>query len=339
MQSNGESGETKLSQKAFVKDTLVSYYLEQQNMARHHEEQRATVSTIFCTLAAADIGLMGVLMQEEKWQLDNTFLPLTFILIALGILGFLITMKLFERADSHFKLSEAYLHTINSLIDGDLNELITRDKTQNLKYVDNARGETGFTRITEGTEPSNEFTIKPLKHNPVDPRPIVEPFHNQSAVYWQMDFAKPAILDLFRLWSYIYTLITLTGISLSYWIIYKNDWHSSIKRMLLGLLILAIIIPVLRLIIKHSKQNNKIPKEITNLALLDFDIEGLKADSSGNKAENEAVLVVLQEKRKKLFDDQNNLKMSKQKLSTEEIEAYRLEEIARFEEESKKQSK
>jgi hypothetical protein len=70
LQVNNDSFDAR---KAFVKDTLVSYYLEQQAMARHHEVQRTSMTTIFCTLAVAVVGLMGVLLQI-RGRFDSVFL-------------------------------------------------------------------------------------------------------------------------------------------------------------------------------------------------------------------------------------------------------------------------
>src|SRR5215213_8902276 len=93
-------------QKKLVKDTLITMYQEQSNWARHHETQRSYVTTIFSSLATALLAVMGALWRADG-PFDVRFLPLTVALLLLGIFGYVITMKLFERSMSHASLSEA----------------------------------------------------------------------------------------------------------------------------------------------------------------------------------------------------------------------------------------
>jgi hypothetical protein len=137
---------------------------------------------------------------------------LTAILIFLGVLGFIVTTKQFERSIVHFRLSEAYLQTINALLNDDTKTLIPEEKAGQIKYIKDALGVIGFTRITEGAISSEDFVIETTNYNPVDPRGIVEPKHNKEAVYWVINFAK---VNLFRVWQYIYFAFIFVGIILS----------------------------------------------------------------------------------------------------------------------------
>jgi hypothetical protein len=229
--------------KKIVRDTLVAMYQEQQNMARHHETQRSTVTTIFSSLATALLAVMGALWKVGE-PFDRRFLPLTLALLALGIFGYLLTMKLFERSVSHFSLSEAYLNTINTLIWEDVLDL-TRERIKEITYVKKAIGKTGWDfrpheggrkrqqiKIIEETEqkPNSRFEqVIVEEHNPVDPREIVIPIHNEKAKYhlfpfmYKFSFAR---LDLFWLWEAVYMLMIIGGLVLTIIACLPERWRT-----------------------------------------------------------------------------------------------------------------
>ena len=218
-------------------DTLITMYLEQQNMARHHEIQRSTVTTIFSSLATSVLAIIGVLWKINE-SFDYRFLPLTFALICLGIIGHLITVKLFERAMSHFSLSEAYLNTVDFLISENVSDM-TQDKVKEIEYVEKSIDKEGWDfrpdgkgkrkrqkiKIVENSEKGSDSQdlINAGNHNPVNPREIVVPIHNENAKYnflpfldyLKIDRCSFAKLDLFRLWEAIYLLIIVAGVILS----------------------------------------------------------------------------------------------------------------------------
>jgi hypothetical protein len=219
--------------KMLVRDTLITMYQEQQTMARHHEAQRSSVTTIFSSLATALLAVMGALWKTGE-PFDRRFLPLTLTLLALGIFGYLITMKLFERSVSHFSLSEAYLNIINALISEDVLDLLG-EKLKEIPYVKNAIGATGWDFRLDDSGGRKRKKIKIIEerdhkpntrseeviveqHNPVDPREIVMPLHNENSKYHLMPFIYSfsfARLDLFQLWETIYMLMIVGGLILS----------------------------------------------------------------------------------------------------------------------------
>lgn len=229
-----------------VLDTLITMYLEQQNMARHHEIQRSTVTTIFTSLATSVLAVIAVLWKINE-SFNSRFLPLAFALIILGIIGHLTTTKLFERAMSHFSLSEAYLNTIDALISQNVSDML-QDKVKTIEYVKKSINKIGWDFRPDGkggrkvqeikivekkndvdkSESQDILAVEDDKsqnilfvedHNPVNPREIVVPLHNENAKYnflpylgLKCSFAK---LDLFRLWETIYLLMIVAGVVLS----------------------------------------------------------------------------------------------------------------------------
>lgn len=244
--------ETALSdKKTLVRDTLITMYQEQSNWARHHETQRSYVTTIFSSLATALLAIMGALWRTGEPSGEPfgfKFLPMTLALYALGIFGYLITMKLFERSMSHFSLSEAYLNTIDELISDDILELM-EGRVTDIKYIKDILEEKDATgdkkeeawgwdfrpdgeggrrpkkvRIVSKDRSSpneNEYEEVILEeHNPVNPRPITVPLHNEKERYSVLplpEFPKIyfARLDLFWLWEIIYFLMVLSGFILT----------------------------------------------------------------------------------------------------------------------------
>lgn len=221
--------ENDLEKKKLLTDVLMKMLLEQSNLARHQELQRSTVTTIFTSLAVALLGLIGALWKVGG-VLDRSFLPITVGLSLLGLIGLVLTTKLFERSMVHFSLFEAYLNAINSLMIEDTASLFPREKVEKILYVKNAKDhyekkekeeaagkspEITFSqgkRVVEGLD-SAEMLKRIEQHIPIDPREIAIPLHNEVARYFGIPFSK---LNLWTMWAVIYGVFVLAGAVLTY---------------------------------------------------------------------------------------------------------------------------
>lgn len=219
-----------MEKKKLLADVLTKMLLEQSNLARHQELQRSTVTTIFTSLAVALLGLIGALWKIGGGGLDRSFLPITVGLLLLGLIGLVLTTKLFERSMVHFSLFEAYLNTINSLMIEDTETLFPREKVERILYVKNAKdhyekkqkeeaaANSPEISFSEGkkvvVELDNSEMLKRIeKHIPIDPREITIPLHNEVATYFGIPFSK---LNLWSLWAVIYGIFILAGAYLTY---------------------------------------------------------------------------------------------------------------------------
>lgn len=84
-------------------DALLKIYEEQWAQARHLEDRRSTITNIVLLIATA---VFGFIFQRS---LSLQTLPLTILLIALGIYGAVASEKLYERAQFHLERVR-YLH-------------------------------------------------------------------------------------------------------------------------------------------------------------------------------------------------------------------------------------
>jgi hypothetical protein len=219
--------EDETEKKKLVADVLMKMYLEQSNLARHQETQRSTVTTIFTSLAVALLGLIGALWKIGNGGLDRSFLPITIGLMLLGLIGLVLTTKLFERSMVHFTLSEAYLNTINALVAEDMTNLFPKEKVKEILYVQNAKKnyveKEAEAKPFEVSFPNGKKEIKRLdstemkkrieQHNPIDPREITMPIHNEVARFLKIPFSR---VDLWTLWAIIYGLFVAAGAFLTY---------------------------------------------------------------------------------------------------------------------------
>ncbi len=91
-------------------DIYWGMYQEHQVSARHHETQRSTVNNFLILVAGAMVSLVftGGFRRED--------LPLTFSLIALGILCALFNLSLFVRYHRHKQRADAYRDAIDEIL-------------------------------------------------------------------------------------------------------------------------------------------------------------------------------------------------------------------------------
>lgn len=84
-------------------DALLKVYEEQWAQARQHENQRATITNIVLLIASAILGFVS------QQGLSSQVLPLTALLIGVGIFGAVACEKLYERTEYHLERTR-FLH-------------------------------------------------------------------------------------------------------------------------------------------------------------------------------------------------------------------------------------
>jgi hypothetical protein len=84
-------------------DVLLKVYEEQWAQARQHENQRIAITNIILVIAPA----ITVFISQQG--LNQQVLPLTILLIAIGLFGVLACSKLSEAADFHLERTR-FLH-------------------------------------------------------------------------------------------------------------------------------------------------------------------------------------------------------------------------------------
>ncbi len=101
-------------------DVLLHFIEENWTQARQHENQRATISNLIIIIAAA---LSGVVTQKG-FKKDS--LPLTVLLIILGVYGVIVTAKLYERSQYHLSRARELSCRLNELCpDAEIDKRIT----------------------------------------------------------------------------------------------------------------------------------------------------------------------------------------------------------------------
>lgn len=90
-------------------DVLLKFSEEEWSQARQSEDQRALVTNLIMTVASV---IIGVISQRG---LDTQTLPLTFLLVTLGLYGGLTSRKLYERHQFHIERARRYRARINEL--------------------------------------------------------------------------------------------------------------------------------------------------------------------------------------------------------------------------------
>jgi hypothetical protein len=206
---------------------LVRMYAENRASGRHQEEQRSSVATMVVSVAAALLGLFAALWGERAEL--RIGLPIISILVsAVGFLGLVLTLKLFERSMVHFKISDGYLDAANALLEGaarrqfavsppprylvDIQRRLTGSE-------DTPRPEPfdiGFSngRTKKVVVPPTEMQRRAEQHSPLFLGDIILPLHNDDARFPKIagqsgiPFAR---LNLWTLWEVVYVTILLAG--------------------------------------------------------------------------------------------------------------------------------
>lgn len=90
-------------------DVLLQLRSEEWNLLRHYEEQRTSITNIIIAIASVAIGF---LVQNG---INRNTIPITILLIILGIYGVLSVSKLYERIHQANDLAIGYTKRIDEL--------------------------------------------------------------------------------------------------------------------------------------------------------------------------------------------------------------------------------
>jgi hypothetical protein len=100
-------------------------YKEQREWQRHNENQRAQLTSILLSIAAALVAFMPRDLKRDDWTIPA-------FLVGIGIFGVLAVMKYWERFVYHAQLVKAYREVIDLYFALDDNQL---DKNQGQKFL------------------------------------------------------------------------------------------------------------------------------------------------------------------------------------------------------------
>lgn len=213
-----ETQPTQAGKKHEARALLLAMCLEQSELARHQETQRSNLAAVFSTLSTAVIGVITGLW-VAKQPFDYRMLPLTLTLTALGLFGYLISTKIFEKSMLHFSLFDAYRNTLEKLTEEEVRESLRPEDVQALEYVQEATAgglewESGGDKGGEAGEPKKlqEVEIDTTNHNPVDPRPVAVKRHNAREKE-HLTSLPVAYWDLFQLWGWLYRGMSILGLA------------------------------------------------------------------------------------------------------------------------------
>jgi hypothetical protein len=91
-------------------DILMSMIEENWNQVRHSEDQRATITNLLIIVASV---IHGVLTQTG---FTKSVLPLTLLLIILGLYGIVVSAKLYERTQMLVNRARKFRHRLDELL-------------------------------------------------------------------------------------------------------------------------------------------------------------------------------------------------------------------------------
>jgi len=90
-------------------DVLLKFFEEDWRQVRQEENQRTAFSNIVFLIASAVLGIL------TQFGLSRDSLPLTLLLIVLGIFGGIASEKLYERSKLHMELAWAWRRRLYEL--------------------------------------------------------------------------------------------------------------------------------------------------------------------------------------------------------------------------------
>lgn len=102
-----------MTDEAALRDALWKLYLEHCTHVRHHETQRSLVASSILAIATAIIGLVTF----DK-NIIITDLPMTILLIFLGLFGAVFSAKQYERASMHTERARHYRDAVDETLAG-----------------------------------------------------------------------------------------------------------------------------------------------------------------------------------------------------------------------------
>jgi hypothetical protein len=211
------------SDKKLIVDIFLTMFREQENTVRHYETMRSAATTIYMSLVGALLVLMSATLRDQP-EFGITFLPFGVFLILLGVSGFFIIMKAFERSMLARTLAEAYMNTVKKLVEPDAQALFG-DRVHQIEYIENANEMIAhekdkgrlfepfdftfvFGRKTKSEKAVKKFWTALLDPNPMEPRTIAIPIHNAVTNLWGINWPS---LSQKHLWAVPYIGITVIG--------------------------------------------------------------------------------------------------------------------------------
>jgi len=214
------------SDKKLIVEILLTMFREQENTIRHYETMRSAATTIYMSLVGALLVLMSATLRDQP-EFGITFLPFGIFLMLLGVSGFLIVMKAFERSMLARTLAEAYMNTVKKLVEADAKALFG-DRVHSIEYIENANNmiarEKGegrsfepfdfrffFGKKEKSKEPVAKFWAALVDPNPMEPRTIAIPIHNAVTNLWGINWPS---LSQKHLWAIPYVGIAFIGLGI-----------------------------------------------------------------------------------------------------------------------------
>lgn len=94
-------------------DLYLKLFQEYVSEARHHEQQRTTVTGFFSALAAGVLTVVGI----DK-QLSITDIPAAAFLVALGLFGCVFSAKQYERSSACMERARQYRRALEETVPG-----------------------------------------------------------------------------------------------------------------------------------------------------------------------------------------------------------------------------
>jgi len=116
-----------LAEKEDVKDVLMELMQEHFRQIRHYETQRSTVSNLLVIIAAA---ILAFVTYDKTLTLFD--LPLTILLLVLGLFGAAFCMKYYERSTLNSERFHRYQEKIDEVLFNSNLIHILREETDNI---------------------------------------------------------------------------------------------------------------------------------------------------------------------------------------------------------------
>lgn len=210
------------SEKKLVVDILLTMYREQANTVRHFENMRSAYTTIYMSLVATLLVLIAATFHDGS-RFATALVPFGVFLVLLGVSGFLIVMKTFERSMLARTLAEAYMNTVNKLVETDARSMFG-DRVHQIEYIENAnemiKGQDfhpfDFEFVMGKRRNSNKaiekFWAGLTDPNPMEPRLVAVPIHNAVTNLWGINWPS---LSQKHLWVVPYIGIGIIGLGIA----------------------------------------------------------------------------------------------------------------------------
>lgn len=205
--------------KKLIVETLLTMYREQVSTTRHYEIIRSTATTIHVSLVGALIVLMAAVVRSGADTGLETAMFGVF-LILLGVSGFMISMKSFERSVLSRTLAEAYKNTVNKMLEASSRTILS-DCIADIEYIENAKDWIDPEKFrpfdfefVNGKRRNSEKAVKKFwagleNPNPMEPAIIAVPIHNAVTNLWGVNWPS---LSQKHLWAVPHVGIVVIGL-------------------------------------------------------------------------------------------------------------------------------